>query len=130
MKAEATFWFRVALTVTLVRIVGAKALQISAVPLAVFVRLTSAQVKVEPVVKITPFTCALVPLAAPSVPMNANSSSFPEVVKNAAVVIELLVVDCVFKIFWSMAIAFATAELLVRLKLAPVATPDTLAVTT
>jgi len=41
--------------------------------------------------------------------------------ENAAVVIELLVADCVFKIFWSTAIAFATAELLVRLKLAPVA---------
>ena len=64
IKEEALFLFRVTLTVTLVRIVGAKALQISAVPLAVFAHLTSVQVKVEPVVKVTPFTCALVPLAA------------------------------------------------------------------
>jgi len=49
----------VAVTVTFVSVAGAKALQISAVPLCTFVRLTSARVKPPPA---TPVTVVFVPV--------------------------------------------------------------------
>ena len=47
---EATFWDKVAVTVTPLRTDGANARQISAVPVWIFVRLTRTQVREAPVI--------------------------------------------------------------------------------
>src|ERR1700730_18094056 len=74
----------VAVTVTFVSAPAATARQISAVPFWVLVRLTNAQVRPAPVM---PVTVVFVPTIGASAETNASSSSFVEVVENAAVTI-------------------------------------------
>ena len=88
MEAE-TLCDNVAVTATLVRVAGAKARQISAVPLCALVRLTRVQVRPAPVTLVTVMVDAL-----PSVATNASSSSFALVVEKAG---EARVVDFVLR---------------------------------
>jgi hypothetical protein len=83
---DTTFCDSVAVTVTLVRVDGAKARQISAPPGCALVRFTSAQVKPAPVTPVT----VKPPETPESAEMNANSNSFGTVVENAGVVTVVL----------------------------------------
>jgi hypothetical protein len=110
---ETTLWVRVAVTVTAFNGEAAKARQISAVPLCVFVLRTSTQVKPAPV---TPETVMLVPDFW-SDEINASNSSLPAVVENADVATVVLAVARSANTFASIAIAAFAAN----------ATPVTLA---
>ncbi len=89
----------VAVTVTLVNADGAKARQISAVPLCVFVRSTSTQVRPAPLM---PVTVVFVP-EMKSVDTKARSSSFEAVVENAGVATVVLAAVPSFDTFASIA---------------------------
>src|ERR1035438_7512160 len=78
---ETTLCEMVAVTVTLVKAEGAKARQISAVPLCVLVRSTNTQVRPAPVM---PVTVVFVP-EMKSEETKASSSSLDAVVENAGV---------------------------------------------
>ncbi len=84
---DATLCDKVAVTLTLVRADGVNARQISAVPSCTFVRRTKVQVNPAPVTLRT-----VTPLLMPSLAMNANRSSFVEVVEKVFVVTEELAV--------------------------------------
>lgn len=78
---ETTVWDNVAVTVTLLRGLSAKARQISDVPLCAFVLLTRTQVKPAPATPVT--VVAALDTLSPSI--KANNNSFPEVVEKVAV---------------------------------------------
>lgn len=95
-----------AVTATLVNVVGAKALQISAVPSCTFVRFTKDQVRPAPV---TPVTVILAEAASVATKANSNSLGFVvEKVGDAIVVdFELRSVDTVLSIAnWAVELKF------------------------
>jgi hypothetical protein len=89
-----------AVTLTLERVPGAKARQISAVPSCALVRLTKAQVRPAPVTLVT-----VMPLDVPSLEINASSNSLPALVENDGEVMLAAELDLSVDLIWSMAIA-------------------------
>jgi hypothetical protein len=85
---EPTLWDRLAVTDTLLRGDAAKARQISEVPLWTLLLATSTQVKPAPETLVT----VMFGVETEAVEINASSSSLPETVENAGMVIVELAV--------------------------------------
>jgi hypothetical protein len=113
---------KVAVTVTLLSVVGANARQISAVPSCVFVLCTSTHVRLAPVTLLT-----VVVVAVPfPLEINASNNSFAAEVENEAVARVAEVVVPSATIIWSM----ATPPGLSTLKITPLLETPPAAVTT